>query len=146
MVALSLVDDAVVAGEAGRLLGDHAEAGRVMVAPGDQRGARRRAQRGGEHAVVAQAFLRDAVHRRRRDDAAEGARHAEAGVVGDDQQHVGRALRRHDARRPPGLRLQRVILDHAAEFRVGRRKLLSVDGGRGAGRAGRAGDLLRLNK
>ena len=56
-------DDAVVAGEAGGLLGDHAEADRVVVAPGDQRGARRRAQRGGEDAVVAQTVLRDAVHR-----------------------------------------------------------------------------------
>ena len=146
IVALSLVDDAVVAGEAGRLLGDHAEAGRVVVAPGDQRGARRRAQRGGEHAVVAQAFLRDAVHRRRRDDAAEGAGHAEAGVVGDDQQHVRRALRRHDARRPPRLRLQRVVLDHAAELRVGRRQLLAADGRRGAGRTRRAGDLLRRDR
>ena len=53
---LVLVDDAVVAGEAGRLLGDHAESGRMVVAPGDQRGARRRAQRGGEDPVVAQAL------------------------------------------------------------------------------------------
>jgi hypothetical protein len=137
---LVLADDAVVAGEAGRLLGDHAEAGRVVVAPGDQRGARRRAQRGGEDAVVAQAFVGDAVHGRRRDDAAEGARHAEAGVVGDDQQHVGRALGRHDARRPPRLRLQRVVLDDAAESRVGRRELLVGDRRRGAGRTKDASD------
>ena len=51
---LVLGDDAVVAGEAGGLLRDHAEAGRVMVAPGDQRGARRRAERGGVNVVVAQ--------------------------------------------------------------------------------------------
>ena len=99
------------------------------------------AARVGEHsaveniAVVAQALVRDAIHGRRRDDAAEGARHAEAGVVGDDEQHVRRALRRHDARRPPGLRLQGVVLDHAAELRIGRRKLLPVDRRRGAGRA-----------
>ena len=37
-------DDAVVAGKTGGLFGDHAEAGRVMVAAGDQRGARRRAE------------------------------------------------------------------------------------------------------
>ena len=138
---LVLADDAVVAGEAGRLLGDHAEADRVVVAPGDQRGARRRAQRGGEHAVVAQALVRDAVHGRRRDHAAEGARHAEAGVVGHDQQDVGRLLGRHDARRPPGRRLQSVVLDHAAELRVGRRQLLAADGGGGAGRAQCAGNL-----
>ena len=140
---LVLADDAVVAREAGGLLRDHAEAGRVMVAAGDQRSARRRAQRRGEHAVVAQTLFRDAVHRRRRDHAAEGAGYAEAGVVGDDQQHVRRALRRHDARRPPRLRLQRVILDHAAELRVRRRQLLGADGGGGAGRSQRAGDLLR---
>ncbi len=71
---LVLGDDAVVARKAGGLLGDHAEAGRVMVAAGDQRGARRRAERGGVDVVVAQAGLGDAVHRRRRDDAAKGAR------------------------------------------------------------------------
>ena len=140
---LVLADDAVVAGEAGRLFGDDTEAGRVVVTPGDQRSARRRAQRGREDAVVAQAFTGDAVHRRCRDDAAEGARHAKAGVVGDDQQHVGRALGRHHARRPPRLRLQRVVLDDPAELGIGRRQLPVADGGRGARRAQCAGDLLR---
>ena len=139
---LVLGDDAVVAGEAGGLLGDHAEAGRVMVAPGDERGARRRAERGGVDVVVAQTVLRDAIHRRRRNDAAEGARHAEAGVVGHDEQDVGRALGRHDARRPPRFRLQGVVLDHAAEFRVRRRELLAADAFCGAGRAEHASDLL----
>ncbi len=140
---LVLADDAVVAGEAGRLLRDHAEARRVVVASGDQRRARRRAQRGREDPVVTQAVVRDALHGRRRDDAAKGAGHAEAGIVGDDQQHVRRALGWHDARRPPGLRLQRVILDHAAELRVGRGKLLVADGRGGAGRTQNAGHLLR---
>ena len=133
-------DDAVVAGEAGGLLGNHAEADRVMVASGDERGARRRAERGGEHPVVAQPVGRDAVHGRCRDDAAERARHGKAGVVRHDQQHVGRAFRRHHARRPPRLRLQRIILDHAAEFRFGRRQLFAADGGSGARRAELAGD------
>ncbi len=117
----------------------------MVVAPGDQRGARRRAQRGGEDAVVAQAFLGDAVHGRRRDHAAEGAGHAEAGVVGDDQQHVRRALGRHHARRPPGLGLQRAVLDDAAERRVGRWQLGAADRRRGAGRTQGAGDGLRLH-
>ena len=103
---LVLGDDAVVAGEARGLFRDHAKAGRVVVAPGDQRGARRRAQRGGIKLRVTQPVLRNAIHGRRRDDAAERAGHAEAGIVGHDQQDVGRALRRHDARRPPGLRLR----------------------------------------
>ncbi len=142
MVALSLRDDAVVAGEAGGLLRDHAEAGRVMVAAGDERGARRRAERRGVELRVAQPGLGDAVQRRRRNDAAEGARRAEADVVGHDQQHVRRALGRHDARRPPGLRLAGVVLDHAAELRVGRRELLAVDG-RGRPRRSGRGGLLR---
>ena len=140
---LVLGDDAVVARKARRLLGDHAETGRVVVAPGDQRGARGRAQRGGEHAVVAQTLVREAVHRRCRDDAAEGARNAEASVVGNDQQHVRRPLRRHDARRPPGLGLQRIVLDPAAELRVGRRELPAAERRGGARGAQRAGDLLR---
>ena len=130
---LVLADDAVVAGKARRLLGDHAEAHRMMVASGDQRGARRRAQRGGKDAVVAQSLARDAVHRGRRDHAAEGARHTETGVVGDDQEHVRRAFRRHDAWRPPRLRLQGVVLDHAAELGIRRRELLAADRRRGAG-------------
>ena len=122
MVADVLADDAVVAGEARRLLRDHAEADRVVVAPGDQRRARRRAQRRRMELRVAQPRVGDAVERRRRDHAAEGARRAEADVVGHDQQHVGRALGRHHARRPLGLGLGGVEIDLAAELRrrVGR--------------------------
>ena len=90
-------DDRVVARETRRQLGDHAEAHRVMVAAGDQRRPRRRAQRGGVELGVAQPRLRDPVQRRRRDDAAERAADAIALVVGHDQQDVGRALGRHDA-------------------------------------------------
>ena len=140
---LVLGDDAVVARETRGLLGDHAEARRVMVPPGDERGPRRRTQRGGEYAVVAQTLVCDAVHGRRRDDAAEGAGHPEAGIVGDDQQHVRCALRRHHARRPPGLRFQGVILDHATELRVGRGQLLAAYRGGGAGRTQLSGNFLR---
>ena len=69
-----LADDAVVAGEARRRLGNHAEADRMVVAPGDQRRPRRRAQRGRVEIGVAQPVIGDAVERRRRDHAAEGAR------------------------------------------------------------------------
>jgi hypothetical protein len=126
-------DDAVVAGEAGGLLGNHAEADRVMVAPGNQRGTRRRAERGGEHPVVAQPVGRDAVHGRCRDDAAESARHGESGIVGHDQQDIGRAFGRHHTRRPPGFGLQGVVLDDTAEGRFWRRQLLAADGGGGTG-------------
>ena len=57
---------------------------------------------------VAQALVGDPVQRRRRDHAAEGARRAEADIVGHDQQHVWRALRRRDARWPIRRRLSRI--------------------------------------
>ncbi len=136
-------DDAVVTGEARGLLGDHAEAHRVMVPPGDERRARRRAKRGGVNVIVAQPGLRHAIHRGRRDDAAEGARHAEPGVIRDDEQDIGRALGRHDARRPPRFGLKGIVLDHAAELRIGRGELFAVDGRGGAGRARLAASLLR---
>ena len=66
--------DAVVAGIARRLLGDDPEAHRMMVAAGDQRRARRRAQRGRVEVGVAQAVGGDPVEIRRRDHAAERAR------------------------------------------------------------------------
>ncbi len=47
MVPFSFANDRVVAREPGRDLAHHAEAGHVMVASGDQRRARRRAQRRG---------------------------------------------------------------------------------------------------
>ena len=128
---LVLREEAVVAREPGRLLGDHAEAGRVVVAAGDERGARRRAERRGVKVGVAQAILGDAVERRRGDDAAEGGGRPVADVVGDDEQHVGRALRRDDARRPEGLRALRRPLDPAAELLGRRRQLPAVDGRRG---------------
>ena len=52
---LVLRDDAVVTGEPGRLLGDHAEARGVMVSPGNQRGTSRRTKRGRVNIVIAQS-------------------------------------------------------------------------------------------
>ncbi len=139
-------DDGIVARIARGQFADHAGAHRVMVAAGDQRRPRRRAERGGVELRVAQSRLGDAVQRRRRDDTAEGARHAVALVVGHDEQHVGRALGRHDARRPPGLGIRGAFLDHAAELQRRRRDLFSVDRGRGARRPQLARDLLRRDR
>ncbi len=141
---LILRDDAVVAGEAGRLFGDHAEACGVMVAAGDQRCARRRAERRREHAIVSQSFFREPVHCRRRDDAAECARHAEPCVIGDDEKNVWRIGRRRYARRPPGLGLQRLILDDPTELGSGRGKLRAADGCARRCRARRAGHDLSV--
>ena len=81
-------DDGIVARIAGRQFADHAIADLVMVAPGDQRRARRRAKGGRVEFGVAQARRRDAVERRRRYDAAERAGNAVALVVGHDEQDV----------------------------------------------------------
>ena len=142
--AAILLDHRVVPREPGRRFAHDAIAGHVMVAAGDQCGARRRTERRGMKLRVPQSVLCDAIQRRRRDDAAERARRAEPAVIGHDEQHIGRALRRHDARRPPRFRLGGLLLDHSAELRIGRRELFAVDGGRGAGRAQLAGDLLGL--
>ena len=135
-------DDRVVTREPRRYFAYHPEAHRVMVASRDNRRPRRRAERRGVEIRVTQPALRDAIQCRRRNDAAERARRAEADVVRHDEQHVGRALRRHDARRPPGFRLRGLFLDHPAEFRIGRRKLFSADRGGGAGRTQLTGNLL----
>ena len=140
---LVLGNDAVVAGEPRRLLRDHAKPDRMMVPAGDQRGASRGAERRRMDVVVTQSVPGNAIHRGRRDNATKGAWHAKTRVVGDDQQHVGRAGRRRDARRPPRFRLEGVILYLAPEFRVRRRQLLAADRGGGAGRTQGAGDLLR---
>ena len=132
--AISL-DDRVVTRESRRRFAYHAKSGHVMVASGDQRRARRRAERSGMKLCVAQPVLCDAIQCRRRDNAAKRARCAKSAIVRHDEQYIGRALRWHDARRPPRFRLRGFLLDHATEGRIGRRKLFAVNGG---GRAGRA--------
>ena len=94
----ALRDLAGVAGVRGAHLGDHAGAHRVVVAPGDQRGAGRRAQRRGVEARVAQPHVGDAVEARRGDLPAERAPRAIARVVDQHQQHVRRAGGRLDER------------------------------------------------
>jgi hypothetical protein len=122
-----LPDDRVVARKPRRRLAHHAKAGHVMVAPGDQRRAGRRTQRSGMELRVPQSRLCDPIECGRRNDATERARRAEADVVGHDQQHVWRALWRHDARRPPRRGVLGFFLDHAAEFRGRWRELFPVD-------------------
>ena len=80
-----LPDHRVVSWESRRRFPDDSEALDVVVAPRDQRRARRRAQRRGVELGVAQPVLGDAVQRRGVDDAAERARRAEPGVVGHDR-------------------------------------------------------------
>src|ERR1022692_636086 len=91
---------------------------------------------------VAQSLPCDAIHGGSGYDTAEGAWCAETLVIRHDEQHVGGTLRRHDAGSPPRRRLRGSLLDHTAEFRIGRRKLFSVDRGGGARRTWDTCDLL----
>ena len=136
-------DDGIVTRIAGRQFADHAIADLMMVAPGDQRGSRRRAKGRRVELGEAQAGGCDAVERRRRYDAAERAGNAVTLIVGHDEQDVRRALRRHDARRPERRRSGGRLLDHAAKRHRRRRKLGAVNRHCRAGGAGCAGDLLR---
>ena len=60
---------------------------------------------------VAQTLRGNAVERRRGDHTAEGARRAEAAIIGHDQEHVGRTLGRPQLldRRIAGVRILGVI-------------------------------------
>ena len=121
-----------VAREGARELADGAEADGVVVAAGEQRRARRRAERRHVEVVVGEARLGDARHGGRVDGPAERARVAEAGVVDEDQQDVGGALggRRRHVDRPVGRRGAQRAADRAAE------------GGIGDGQHGAVGDEL----
>ena len=130
-------DDRIVPRKAGGLLGDYPKAGRMVVAPGNQRGPGRRAECCGMELGIAQPVGCDLVERRCRDDTAEGSGDAIAGVVGYDQQDIRRAFRRNDGRRPPRLRLLGVQVDDPTECRRLRRQRLAIDGRRGARRAER---------
>ena len=83
-----------VAGERAGELGDGAHADAVVVAAGQHRGPRRRADGGDVEPVVGEPHLPHAGEVRGRDAAAEGVGAAEAGVVDEDEQHVGRVFRR----------------------------------------------------
>ena len=89
-------DDARVAGVAGAHLDDDAGADAVMIAAGEQRAARRAAERRGVEAGVLQPVLGELVHVRRRHRPAERRAHAEADVVEQDEQHIRAALGRLD--------------------------------------------------
>ena len=74
-------------------LGDAAHAGGMVVAPGQQRLAGRRAEGGGVEAVVFQAVRGQLLRGRRLAGAAEGARRAKPCIVKQDEQDIRRAFR-----------------------------------------------------
>ena len=86
----------VIAGEGQRDVGQESHPDRVVVAPGEEGGPRRRAQRGDVEPVERGASRGQAVEVRRPDVRAEGAQVAETGVVehdGDDVRGRCRRLR-----------------------------------------------------
>ena len=86
--------DGGIAREPARELTDRAEPHRVVVPAGEERGARRGAQRRHVEPVVAQPTLGHPCVVRRLDRAPEGAGVAEPGVVDQHEQDVRRPLRR----------------------------------------------------
>ena len=135
-------DDGIVARIAGGQLADHTGADGMMVTTRDQSRPRRRAKRGGVELGVTQSRLGDAIHRGRRNDAAERARNAVALVIRHDEQNVRRALGRDDGRRPVRFGILDAFLDDAAKRQRRRRDLFPVNSDGGAGRTRRAVDLL----
>ena len=117
-----------VAGRRRRDLGDPAHPDRVMVAPGQQRLPRRRAQRRRVEAVVLQPGGSQALRRRRRARTAERARGAEADVVEQHHDDVRRPRRRPQRldRRKRRIRILGVIRDQPVERPVGDRQHLTT--------------------
>ncbi len=113
-----------VAGRRRRRLGDAAHAHRVVVAPGEERLAGRRAQGRGVEPVVAQAARREALRRGRRARAAECARGAEPDVVEEDDEDVGGTLGRQQRldRRERRVGVLRVVRDQPGRGTVGDRQ------------------------
>jgi len=129
----ALRHERVVPRVAGGELHDRAGRVAVVIAAGEQRGARRRAQRSGVELRVAKSRLGYTVHRRRGNGSSERARGAEADVIGQDEQDVrcafGRAHRLREVRRGRPRRES----DAPGKRRGERRQ---VGSGRRVGRAG----------
>ncbi len=108
-----------VAGERRRGFHDRARVHGVMVAPGLERIARRRAERRGVEVVEAQAALRELVHGRRANRAAEGARPTEADVVDQHDHDVGGLGRRLDLEPSGRFRIPRIefLVSRTGRFR-----------------------------
>src|SRR6266508_3276449 len=92
----------VVARVAGRGFGDHAQMVAVMIMPGQQRRARRRAQRGRVKVGVAQSVRREPVQIRRLNFRAVTTELRITDVVQHEVNHVRRAARRLRRRFPGG--------------------------------------------
>ena len=139
--------DAGVAGKRRRDLGDAAHVVHVMVAAGQQRGARGRAQRRGVELIVAQPIVGQPLQGGHVDRAAESARLTETHIVEQHDQHVrsvGRGFDLEPTWRDDVARIQNV---DRRRFRLryrqdgalhGRRRSSTAGGLRGLRRSGTA--------
>ena len=111
----------IVSGRPGGDFRDAAHAGGMVIAPGQQGLAARRTEGRGVKAIVLQTDRRQFLRVRRLAGAAERARRAEPGVVNQDDQDVGRALRRTQLldRREFAVRIFRIVGDQAGSLRSG---------------------------
>ena len=91
----------VVAGKAGRELDDATHAADVMVAPGEQAGTGRRAQRRGVEVAVPQPAGGETIERRRRDVGPVATELRVADIVEKDHDDVGCVVRGGGKWRPP---------------------------------------------
>jgi hypothetical protein len=97
-------DVAVAARIARRPLGNAGHSVRMMVAPGQNAGAGRRAECRGVHVVEQQPLRGEGVDVRRLDGASIAAHLAEAGIILHDEQNIGRAGLGSQRLRPSGAR------------------------------------------
>src|SRR5262245_18673234 len=95
-------DVAVAARITGGAFGNAGHGIRVMVAAGNKTRARRRAQRGRVHVVVTQTVLREGIQVGCLAGSTEAADLAEAGVVEDNEQDIGRTFFSTQRLRPRG--------------------------------------------
>ena len=97
---------------------DRTHADCVMISPGQQRGAGRRAERRDVEVGEAEAVGRQTVDVWRIDRRSVAVQMREAQIVEEDDQHVGPVLGRGRQRRPPGLRVAEGAADSSFEVAV----------------------------
>ena len=122
-----------VPGEAASELPDGAEAHRVIVPSGQQRGPGRRAQSGHMEAVVAKAPVSQTSEVGRLYRPPECTRIPKAGVVDQNEEHIGSARRRHGVSDevPIGLRTVQCLPHCPCEGRSADGEALAVELGHG---------------
>ena len=140
-------DHAVVAGIAGRLIDDDAGGHRMVVVAGEQRGPRRRAERRGvERGCSAGpcSATRSRAGVGITPPKVDGAQKPTSSVM--ISRMFGAPLGGDDQRRPSTASTARRWARSRRRRLRRRRQVSAVDGGRRAGRARRAGDLLRRGR